>query len=201
MEELVRQLLHEIGEDPKREGLVGTPERVGRTMRFLTRGYAQDVDELLNGAYFKVNYDEMVIVKDIEVYSLCEHHLLPFFGRCHVGYLPSGRVIGLSKIPRIVDMFARRLQVQERLTQQIAETVNSKIRPKGVAVVVEAQHLCMLMRGVEKQNSFAVTSAMLGGFRSDARTRMEFLELLHRHGNVGVNLGSTASMLTGEPTQ
>ncbi len=161
-----------------REGLVGTPERVGRAMRFLTRGYEQDVDELLNGAYFKVDYDEMVIVKDIEVYSLCEHHLLPFFGRCHVGYLPSDRVIGLSKIPRIVDVFARRLQVQERLTQQIAETVNNKIRPKGVAVVVEAQHLCMLMRGVEKRQARIMTSAMLGKFRDDQRSRGEFLHLV-----------------------
>lgn len=178
LEELVRKLLHEIGEDPSREGLVGTPERVGRAMRFLTRGYAQDVDELLNGAYFEVDYDEMVIVKDIEVYSLCEHHLLPFFGRCHVGYLPSDRVIGLSKIPRIVDVFARRLQVQERLTQQIAETVNEKIRPKGVAVVVEAQHLCMLMRGVEKRQTRVMTSAMLGKFRDDQRSRSEFLHLV-----------------------
>ena len=178
MEDLVRQLLHEIGEDPQREGLVGTPERVGRAMRFLTRGYGQDVDELLNGAYFKVDYDEMVIVKDIEVYSLCEHHLLPFFGKCHVGYLPSDRVIGLSKIPRIVDVFARRLQVQERLTQQIAETVDNKIRPKGVAVVVEAQHLCMLMRGVEKRQARIMTSAMLGKFRDDQRSRSEFLHLV-----------------------
>lgn len=178
MEDLVRKLLHEIGEDPNREGLVGTPERVGRALRFLTRGYAQDVDELLNGALFNVEYDEMVIVKDIEVYSLCEHHLLPFFGRCHVGYLPTDRVIGLSKIPRIVDVFARRLQVQERLTQQIAETVNDKIRPKGVAVVVEAQHLCMLMRGVEKRQTRVMTSAMLGKFRDDQRSRSEFLDLV-----------------------
>ncbi|MDE2927287.1 MAG: GTP cyclohydrolase I FolE [Acidobacteriota bacterium] len=178
MEDLVRKLLHEIGEDPNREGLVGTPERVERALRFLTRGYAQDVDELLNGAYFNVEYDEMVIVKDIEVYSLCEHHLLPFFGRCHVGYLPTDRVIGLSKIPRIVDVFARRLQVQERLTQQIAETVNDKIRPKGVAVVVEAQHLCMLMRGVEKRQTRVMTSAMLGKFRDDQRSRSEFLHLV-----------------------
>ena len=178
MEDLVRKLLHEIGEDPNREGLVGTPERVGRALRFLTRGYAQDVDEVLNGAYFNVEYDEMVIVKDIEVYSLCEHHLLPFFGRCHVGYLPTDRVIGLSKIPRIVDVFARRLQVQERLTQQIAETVNDKIRPKGVAVVVEAQHLCMLMRGVEKRQTRVMTSAMLGKFRDDQRSRSEFLHLV-----------------------
>lgn len=178
MEDLVRKLLHEIGEDPNREGLVGTPERVGRALRFLTRGYTQDVDELLNGALFNVEYDEMVIVKDIEVYSLCEHHLLPFFGRCHVGYLPTDRVIGLSKIPRIVDVFARRLQVQERLTQQIAETVNAKIRPKGVAVVVEAQHLCMLMRGVEKRQTRVMTSAMLGKFRDDQRSRSEFLDLV-----------------------
>ena len=178
MEDLVRKLLHEIGEDPNREGLVGTPERVGRALRFLTRGYAQDVDKLLNGALFNVEYDEMVIVKDIEVYSLCEHHLLPFFGRCHVGYLPTDRVIGLSKIPRIVDVFARRLQVQERLTQQIAETVNEKIRPKGVAVVVEAQHLCMLMRGVEKRQTRVMTSAMLGKFRDDQRSRSEFLDLV-----------------------
>lgn len=178
MEELVKQLLLKIGEDPSREGLVGTPARVKKAMEFLTKGYNENVDEILNGAYFKVAYDEMVIVKDIEVYSLCEHHLLPFFGRCHIGYLPSERVIGLSKIARVVDVFARRLQVQERLTQQIAETIETKIEPKGVAVVVEAQHLCMLMRGIEKRQTQVSTSAMLGKFRDDQRSRSEFLQLV-----------------------
>jgi GTP cyclohydrolase I len=181
MIEIIRQLLAELGEDPTREGLRDTPKRVEKSMRFLTSGYAADVDEVLNNALFTVDYNEMVIVKDIDFYSLCEHHLLPFFGRCHVAYLPQGRVIGLSKIPRLVDIFARRLQIQERLTSQIAQTIEEKLNPLGVAVVVEATHLCMSMRGVEKQNSFAVTSAMLGVFHADARTRMEFLELIkHR---------------------
>jgi GTP cyclohydrolase I len=178
MQDLVRHLLAALGEDPDREGLVNTPKRVEKAMKFLTSGYGADIDQVLNNALFTVDYSEMVIVKDIDFYSLCEHHLLPFFGRAHVAYLPSNKVIGLSKIPRIVDVFARRLQVQERLTSQIAETIREKIAPLGVAVVVEATHLCMSMRGVEKQNSFAVTSSMLGTFRTDARTRMEFLELI-----------------------
>lgn len=181
MQQLIRQLLEELGENPEREGLINTPARVERAFQFLTRGYDEDVDEVLNGALFTVEYDEMVIVKDIEVYSLCEHHLLPFFGKCHVGYLPRNQVIGLSKIPRIVDVFARRLQVQERLTQQIAETIRDKIDPKGVAVIIEGQHLCMMMRGVEKQNSRMITSAMLGRFREDQRSRLEFLNLVSEH--------------------
>jgi len=181
MQELIRQLLADLGEDPAREGLLETPNRVERSLRFLTSGYEADVDAVLNDALFTVEYNEMVIVKDIDFYSLCEHHLLPFFGKCHVAYLPKGRVIGLSKLPRLVEVFSRRLQIQERLTSQIAETIRDKIDPLGVAVVMEATHLCMSMRGVEKQNSFAVTSAMLGVFREDARTRMEFLELIkHR---------------------
>lgn len=171
--------MKKIGEDPTRDGLARTPERVDRAYRFLTSGYRMDPDELLNKALFDVAYDEMVIVRDIELFSLCEHHLLPFFGKCHVGYIPNGRVIGLSKIPRLVDMYARRLQVQERLTTQIAETINSKIHPRGVAVVIEARHLCMIMRGVEKQNSVAVTSAMVGAFKDNQNTRNEFLNLVH----------------------
>src|SRR5436305_3343637 len=178
MEDLVRRLLAELGEDPAREGLVNTPKRVEKALRFLTSGYAADIDEVLNNALFTVDYSEMVIVKDIDFYSLCEHHLLPFFGKCHVAYIPTTKVIGLSKIPRLVDVFARRLQVQERLTQQIANIVRDTINPMGVGVVVEATHLCMAMRGVEKQNSFAVTSAMLGTFHTDPRTRSEFLELI-----------------------
>ena len=178
MQDLVRRLLAELGEDPDREGLVGTPKRVEKALRFLTSGYSANIDEVVNDALFTVDYSEMVIVKDIDFYSLCEHHLLPFFGKCHIAYIPSTRVIGLSKIPRLVDVFSRRLQIQERLTNQIADTIREKISPLGVAVVIEATHLCMSMRGVEKQNSFAVTSAMLGAFRSNARTRMEFLELI-----------------------
>jgi len=178
VQDLIRELLSELGEDPSREGLLDTPKRVEQALAFLTSGYRADIDEVLNGALFRVDYSEMVIVKDIDFYSLCEHHLLPFFGKCHVAYIPSDRVIGLSKIPRLVDVFARRLQVQERLTNQIAETIRDKIAPIGVAVVIEATHLCMSMRGVEKQNSFAVTSAMIGAFRDSARTRMEFLELI-----------------------
>jgi len=178
MQELIRKLLADLGEDPTREGLLDTPKRVEKAYRFLTSGYDADIDEVLNNALFTVDYSEMVIVKDVDFYSLCEHHLLPFFGKCHVAYIPSTKVIGLSKIPRLVDVFARRLQVQERLTNQIAETIRDKVAPLGVAVVMEATHLCMSMRGVEKQNSFAVTSAMLGAFRSNARTRMEFLELI-----------------------
>jgi len=178
MQDLVRRLLAELGEDPDREGLVRTPKRVEKALRFLTSGYSANIDEVVNDALFTVDYSEMVIVKDIDFYSLCEHHLLPFFGKCHIAYIPSTRVIGLSKIPRLVDVFSRRLQIQERLTNQIADTIREKIAPLGVAVVIEATHLCMSMRGVEKQNSFAVTSAMLGAFRSNARTRMEFLELI-----------------------
>jgi GTP cyclohydrolase IA len=180
MQDIIRELLEELGEDPLREGLQETPKRVEKSLRFLTSGYAADVDSVLNNALFSVDYNEMVIVKDIDFYSLCEHHLLPFFGKCHVAYIPQGRVIGLSKIPRLVEIFARRLQVQERLTNQIAETIREKIRPLGVGIVLEATHLCMSMRGVEKQNSVAVTSAMLGVFQHDARTRMEFLDLIRR---------------------
>src|SRR3954466_3299542 len=180
MEDLIRQLLEELGEDPDREGLLRTPLRVAKAMKFLTSGYGADIDQVLNNALFSVDYSEMVIVRDIDFYSLCEHHLLPFFGKCHIAYLPHKRVIGLSKIPRLVDVFARRLQIQERMTNQIAETIREKIDPLGVAVVVEGTHLCMSMRGVEKQNSVAATSAMLGVFREDARTRAEFLELIKR---------------------
>jgi GTP cyclohydrolase IA len=178
MQDLIRQLIEQLGEDPNREGLVKTPQRVEKALRFLTSGYAANIDEVLNDALFTVDYSEMVIVKDIDFYSLCEHHLLPFFGKCHVAYIPRQRVIGLSKIPRIVDVFARRLQIQERMTNEIAQVILEKIDPRGVAVVCEGTHLCMSMRGVEKQNSYAVTSAMLGIFRENARTRMEFLELL-----------------------
>jgi GTP cyclohydrolase I len=184
MRDLVRNLLIELGEDPNREGLLNTPQRVERALQFLTSGYGADIDEVLNGALFTVDYSEMVIVKDIDFYSLCEHHLLPFFGKCHVAYIPTDKVIGLSKVPRLVDVFSRRLQVQERLTNQIAETIRDKIAPLGVAVVMEATHLCMSMRGVEKQNSVAVTSAMLGVFRDNARTRLEFLELVKLSGAV-----------------
>ena len=176
----VRTLLAEIGEDPERAGLVGTPDRVRRMYAELTDGYAADPQVLLNGAAFEVDYDEMVVVRDIEFYSLCEHHLLPFFGRAHVGYLPRGRVIGLSKIPRIVDMYAHRLQVQERLTQQVATFLMERLDPKGVGCVVEATHLCTVMRGVRKQEATMVTSAMLGTFRADARTRSEFLTFIGR---------------------
>ena len=178
----IRHILTELGEDPARDGLVKTPQRVDASLRYLTSGYQKDANQLLNGAMFDVAYDEMVIVKNIEVFSLCEHHLLPFFGKCHVAYIPNGKVIGLSKIPRLVDMYARRLQVQERLTMQIADTINNKISPKGVGVVIEAQHLCMIMRGVEKQNSIAVTSSMLGDFKDNLDTRNEFLNLLHHRG-------------------
>ena len=182
MEDLIRQLLSELGENPEREGLLRTPHRVAKALKFLTSGYQADIDQVLNDALFTVDYSEMVIVRDIDFYSLCEHHLLPFFGKCHVAYLPHKKVIGLSKIPRLVDVFARRLQIQERMTNQIAETIREKIQPHGVAVVCEGTHLCMSMRGVEKQNSYAVTSAMLGGFRDNARTRMEFLELIRHRG-------------------
>jgi len=178
MQELIRKLLTELGEDPNREGLRDTPKRMAKAYDFLTSGYRADIDQVLNNALFTVDYSEMVIVKDIDFYSLCEHHLLPFFGKCHVAYIPTSKVIGLSKIPRLVEVFARRLQVQERLTNQIADTIRDTIHPLGVAVVMEATHLCMSMRGVQKQNSFAVTSAMLGAFRDQGRTRMEFLELI-----------------------
>ena len=192
MQDLITQLLIELGEDPSREGLVRTPRRVETAFKFLTSGYETDIDETLNGALFSVDYSEMVIVRDIDFYSLCEHHLLPFFGKCHVAYIPNGRVIGLSKLPRLVDIFARRLQLQERLTNQIAETIRTKINPLGVAVVCEGTHLCMAMRGVEKQNSYTITSAMLGAFRDHARTRMEFLELLkHRSPGVGLAINAT----------
>jgi len=178
MKDEIRRILEAVGEDPDREGLVDTPDRYERALAYLTRGYSQAIEEVLNGALFHVDYDEMVIVRDIDVYSLCEHHMLPFFGKAHVGYLPRGKVIGLSKIPRMVDVFARRLQVQERLTQQIAETIQGSIDPKGVAVVLECQHLCAMMRGVEKQNARMVTSSMLGYFRKDQRSRNEFLNLI-----------------------
>jgi GTP cyclohydrolase I len=184
MQDAIRKLLTDLGEDPTREGLRDTPKRVEKAYKFLTSGYNADIDKVLNNALFTVEYSEMVIVKDIDFYSLCEHHLLPFFGKCHVAYIPTTKVIGLSKIPRIVDVFARRLQVQERLTKQIADTIQEKIAPLGVAVVMEATHLCMSMRGVEKQNSFAVTSAMHGIFRTNTRTRFEFLELIKRRSAV-----------------
>jgi GTP cyclohydrolase IA len=192
VEDLIRRLLAELGEDPRREGLVRTPLRVARAMKFLTSGYGADIDAILNNALFTVDYSEMVIVKDIDFYSLCEHHLLPFFGKCHVAYIPRRHVIGLSKIPRLVDVYARRLQIQERMTNQIAQTILEKIDPLGVAVVCEGTHLCMSMRGVEKQNSFAVTSAMLGIFRDNARTRMEFLELIRHRSDIpqGVPAGA-----------
>jgi GTP cyclohydrolase IA len=184
MQDLIKRLLAEVGEDPAREGLVNTPKRVEQALKFLTSGYQSDVDTVINNALFTVDYSEMVIVKDIDFYSLCEHHLLPFFGKCHVAYVPSNKVIGLSKIPRLVEVFSRRLQVQERLTNQIANTILEKIDPLGVAVVMEATHLCMSMRGVQKQNSLALTSAMLGVFRKNARTRMEFLELIRLRSGV-----------------
>ena len=176
----VRVLLESLGEDPEREGLQRTPERVAKALRYLTSGYGMDPAEILSGALFDVCYDEMVIVKDIEVFSLCEHHLLPFYGKAHVAYLPDKKVIGLSKIPRVVDIFARRLQIQERLTNQIAQTIQEAIQPRGVGVVIEARHFCMMMRGVEKQHSSAMTSAMLGAFRSHKQTRDEFLSLISK---------------------
>ncbi len=175
---LVREMLASLGENPDRQGLEETPGRIAQSLRFLTSGYHMRADAILKGALYSVTYDEMVIVKDIELFSLCEHHLLPFFGKCHVAYVPDQKVIGLSKIPRVVDMFARRLQIQERLTNQIADTIQEKVRPQGVGVVIEARHLCMMMRGVEKQHSQAVTSAMLGVFRDQQQTREEFLSLV-----------------------
>ena len=183
-QELLRELLVRLGEEPDRDGLVRTPERMQKSLEFLTKGYQQDPDKVLQGALFDVSYDEMVIVKDIEMFSLCEHHLLPFFGKVHVAYIPNGKVLGLSKIPRLVDIFARRLQVQERLTVQIAETIQRAIQPQGVGVVIEARHLCVMMRGVEKQHSSAVTSHMLGTFRGEDKTREEFLSLI-RNGKNG----------------
>ncbi len=180
LQSLVTETLLALGEKPGRHGLLKTPERVAKALAFMTQGYQRDIDHLLNGALFPIEYDEMVIVKDIDFFSMCEHHLLPFYGRVHVGYLPNKKVVGLSKIPRIVDVFARRLQVQERLTVQIAETMKSKLNAHGVGVVVEARHLCMMMRGVEKQNTIAVSSSMLGAFRSQPQTRQEFLKLIRR---------------------
>ena len=183
-ENLVREILVRLGEDPAREGLLRTPERVHHAFEFLTKGYQQDPDTMLKNALFTVTYDEMVIVKDVEVFSLCEHHMLPFFGKVHVAYIPNGKVIGLSKIPRLIEIFSRRLQIQERLTTQIAETIQKAIQPQGVGVVIEARHLCMMMRGVEKQHSSAVTSSMLGCFRDEQETRTEFLSLInHRNGS------------------
>jgi GTP cyclohydrolase I len=180
IEDCVRVILGEINEDPDREGLVKTPHRVAEALRFFTSGYDQDPRVILNRALFEVDYDEMVTVRDIDFYSLCEHHMVPFFGRVHVGYIPDGKVVGLSKIPRLVEMFARRLQVQERFTMQVAEVIEEVLQPRGVGVVVEAKHLCMAMRGVEKQNSFAITSSMRGAFGEDSKTRSEFMELI-RH--------------------
>ena len=182
LESVIHNMLRELGEDPGRDGLIRTPGRVARSLRYLTSGYRQELDKVLNGALFPVAYDEMVIVKDIEVFSLCEHHLLPFFGRCHVAYIPNQRVIGLSKIPRVVDVFAKRLQIQERLTMQIAEALMERIKPQGVGVIIEAKHLCMIMRGVEKQNSVAVTSHMTGVFKDSESTRAEFLRLVRERG-------------------
>ena len=178
LQSLIERILHAVGEDPKREGLLKTPERVEESLKFLTSGYGTDVDQLVNGAIYNEDYNEMVIVKDVDVYSLCEHHMLPFFGKCHVAYLPKGKIIGLSKIPRLIDAYSRRLQVQERLTTQIAQCIQNIVKPAGVAVIVDAVHLCMSMRGVEKQNSYTTTSSMLGCFKEDARTRSEFLDLL-----------------------
>ena len=180
MEEEIRKILLSLGEDPEREGLKKTPERVKRSLEYLTRGYSQDLDKVINGAIFEVESQDMVIVRDIEFYSMCEHHMLPFFGKCAIGYIPRGKIFGVSKLARIVDMYARRLQIQERLSNQIARAIFDTIHPEGVGVVMEAQHLCMLMRGVQKQNSVMVTSAMLGSFRSHQATRMEFLKLIEK---------------------
>lgn len=185
-EDMYRELIGRFGEDVSRDGLLRTPERVEKSMAFLTRGYREDPGKILLGAMFDVDYDEMVIVKDVEVFSLCEHHMLPFFGKVHVAYIPNGKVIGLSKIPRLVDVFARRLQVQERLTRQIADAIQEAIEPQGVGVVIEARHLCMMMRGVEKQHSSTVTSAMVGAFRTEHQTRHEFLSLVRGHANNGL---------------
>lgn len=178
MEEIFRKLLKAVGEDPERQGMKGTPKRTARAYQFLTKGYTQDIDKVINGAIFASDNDEMIIVKDIEMYSMCEHHLLPFFGKCHVGYIPKGKVLGLSKIARIVDVYARRFQIQENLTKQIADTIMKYTDARGVGVIIDAQHLCMMMRGVEKQNSVMKTSCMLGTFRSNSSTRSEFLSLI-----------------------
>jgi len=178
IESLIRDLLIKLGEDPAREGLALTPKRVESSFKFLTRGYKQDIEKVLNGAIYEEDYDEMVVVKDIDLFSLCEHHLLPFYGKAHVAYLPDGKIIGLSKIPRVVDVFARRLQVQERLTGQVADCLMQRLKPKGVAVVIEAFHLCMAMRGVEKKDAYCVTSSMQGSFRTNERSRSEFLSLI-----------------------
>ena len=180
IEEITKQLLEEIGEDPNREGLIKTPNRVSKAWEFFSKGYKENLDIIINGAIFEEDARDMVIVRDIEFFSLCEHHLIPFFGKAHVGYIPNGKVIGLSKIPRIIDMFSRRLQVQERLTHQIADAINSVLNPKGVSVVMEGRHMCMQMRGVEKQNSFTSTSAMSGQFKKSAETRSEFLSIISR---------------------
>ena len=182
-EDLVREMIVRLGEDPEREGLARTPERVHRAYEHLVKGYKEDADAMLKKALFTVDYDEMVIVKDVEMFSLCEHHMLPFFGKVHVAYIPNGKVIGLSKIPRLIEIFSRRLQIQERLTTQIAETIQNAIQPQGVGVVIEARHLCMMMRGVEKQHSAAVTSSMLGCFRDEQETRSEFLSLIRNRPN------------------
>jgi GTP cyclohydrolase I len=182
-EDLARELIVRLGEDPTREGLIRTPERMRRAYEYLVKGYREDAEAMLKEALFTVTYDEMVIVKDVEMFSLCEHHMLPFFGKVHVAYIPNGKVIGLSKIPRLIDIFARRLQIQERLTTQIAETIQNAIQPQGVGVVIEARHLCMMMRGVEKQHSAAVTSSMLGSFRHEEETRTEFLSLIRNRTN------------------
>jgi GTP cyclohydrolase IA len=180
IEAIVEELLRELGEDPRREGLQRTPARVERSLRFFTQGYEADPQKILNDAMFEESYNEMVIVKDIDFFSLCEHHMLPFFGRAHVAYVPNGRIVGLSKIARLVEMYSRRLQVQERLTNEIAHVIEKTLQPRGVAVILEAQHLCMMMRGVQKQNSYAISSAMLGEFESDPKTRSEFVQLIHR---------------------
>src|SRR5215470_5420521 len=182
-EDLVREMLVRLDENPQREGLLRTPERVHKAFDFLTKGYNEDPEAMLKNALFTVTYDEMVIVKDVEMFSLCEHHMLPFFGKVHVAYIPNGRVIGLSKIPRLIEIFSRRLQIQERLTTQIAETIQKVIQPQGVGVVIEARHLCMMMRGVEKQHSAAVTSSMIGCFRDEQETRQEFLSLIRQRPN------------------
>ncbi len=180
LEDLIREMLIKLNEDPEREGLKKTPYRVARAFEFLTKGYNQDIESVMNNAIFEERYSSMVLVRDIDFFSLCEHHMLPFFGKVHVAYIPDGKIVGLSKLPRVVEVFARRLQVQERMTQQIADTLYEYLSPRGVGVVIEGQHLCMMMRGVEKQNSVATTSAMLGEFREDVKTREEFLSLIHR---------------------
>ena len=180
IESLVKGLLEELGEDPKREGLLRTPSRVARAYEFFTQGYRLDPQQVLNDAVFEESYNEMLIVRDIDFYSLCEHHMLPFFGRAHVAYIPNGKIVGLSKIARLVEMYSRRLQVQERLTNEIAHVIEKVLQPRGVAVILEAQHLCMMMRGVQKQNSYAISSAMLGVFESDPKTRAEFMQLIRR---------------------